>query len=235
MTFGSEPVKINETLKKEAAPRPKPSWLKWAFSAAAGLLIVVGLIVLLREYKISQATGTVDGHEYVDFVLSVKWATCNVGASSPSDYGNYYAWGEVRTKSEYTEDNCATWNKSMGDISGNSTYDAARYNWGGKWRLPTKAECQELVDNCTWTWITQGGHKGYKVTSNKNGASIFLPAAGARHGSSLDQAGESGCYWSSTPFESITQDAYDLTFYSGDRYVAWDYRRRGRSVRPVSE
>ena len=155
MTFGTEPVKINETLKKEAAPSPKPSWLKWAVSAAAGLLIVVGLIFLRIE--ISQATGTIDGHEYVDLGLSVKWATCNVGVSSPSDYGNYYAWGEVRTKSEYTKDNCATWNKSTGDIAGNSTCDAARYNWGGKWRLPTKDECQELLDNCTWTWGKYGG------------------------------------------------------------------------------
>ena len=218
LSFGDDPVVVNETLKEK--PVQTSSSASQSSPSAA---------------QTRPTTGTHNGPDWVDLGLSVKWATCNVGASSPSDYGNYYAWGEVRTKSEYTEDNCATWNKSMGDISGNSTYDAARYNWGGKWRLPTKAECQELVDNCTWTWITQGGHKGYKVTSNKNGASIFLPAAGARHGSSLDQAGESGCYWSSTPFESITQDAYDLTFYSGDRYVAWDYRRRGRSVRPVSE
>lgn len=218
LSFGDDPVVVNETLKEK--PVQTSSSASQSSPSAA---------------QTRPTTGTHNGHDWVDLGLSVKWATCNVGASSPSDYGNYYAWGEVRTKSEYTEDNCATWNKSMGDISGNSTYDAARYNWGGKWRLPTKAECQELVDNCTWTWTTQGGHKGCKVTSNKNGASIFLPAAGARHGSSLDQAGESGCYWSSTPFESITQDAYDLSFYSGDRYVAWDYRRRGRSVRPVSE
>ena len=236
MTFGSEPVKINETHKKEAAQRPKPSWLKWSFSAAAGLLIVVGLIALLRKdnVEISQSTGTIDGHEYVDLGLSVKWATCNVGASSPSDYGNYYAWGEVRTKSEYTEENSLTYKESMGDISGNSTYDAARYNWGGKWRLPTEAECRELVDNCWWFWGKYGGHKGYKATSKKNGASIFLPAAGRRYGSYLHFAGEDGYYWSSTPDESRTQDAYRLYSYS---YHGVDCYPRyfGLSVRPVSE
>ena len=240
MTFGTEPVKINETLKKEAAPSPKPSWLKWAVSAAAGLLIVVGLIAFLRKdnkdnVEISNATGTIDGHEYVDLGLSVKWATCNVGASSPSRYGDYFAWGEVRTKSEYTDENSTTYEKSMRDISGNSTYDAARYNWGGKWRLPTKDECQELVDNCTWTWGKYGGHKGYKVTSKRNGASIFLPAAGWRDGSSLGCAGVDSDYWSSAPYESSTQSAYFLGFYSGSHVVGLGSRYNGRSVRPVSE
>ena len=123
----------------------------------------------------------------------------------------------------------------MGDISGNSTYDAARYNWGGKWRLPTEAECQELVDNCTWTWTTQGIHNGMKVTSRKNGASIFLPAAGSLFGSSLYDAGEGGDYWSSTPYESDAQYAYTLYFISGTSSVYWYYRNRGRSVRPVLE
>ena len=236
MTFGSEPVKINETLKKEAALRPKPSWFKWAFSAAAGLLIVVGLIAILRKdnVEISQATGTDDGHEYVDLGLSVKWATCNVGASSPSDYGNYYAWGEVWTRSEFYGPNLSREN-SMSDIAGDPAYDAARYNWGGRWRLPTEAECQELVDNCWWTWGKYGGHKGYKVTSMKNGASIFLPAAGWRYGSSLSDAGEDGSYWSSTPNESYAQFACSLDFGSGSHYVAGSFRSNGHSVRPVSE
>jgi len=180
------------------------------------------------------ATGTIAGHEYVDLGLSVKWATCNVGASSPSDYGNYYAWGETRTKSEYTEENCKTNNKNIGDISGNSQYDAARANWGGSWRMPTKAEMDELVNNCDWTLTTQGGHNGYRVTSKTNGNSIFLPAAGWRNGSSL--YGESkGTYWYSTPYESDTQSAYGLYFSSGGRDVLCYYRSYGRSVRPVSE
>lgn len=180
-------------------------------------------------------TGTViNGHEWVNLGLSVKWATCNVGASSPSDYGDYFAWGETTTKSEYTESNSTTYGKSMGDISGNPEYDAARANWGGSWRMPSEVEYAELRDGCTWTWTSQGGHNGYKVTG-PNGKSIFLPAAGCRFGSSLYHAGTNGYYWSSTPDESYTQGAYYLHFFSGDHYVGWDDRLYGHAVRPVSE
>ena len=81
--------------------------------------------------SVNDDKGKINGHECVDLGLSVKWATCNVGASSPTEYGNYYAWGETVTKSEYTKKNCKTYGISMGDISGNSSYDAARANWGG--------------------------------------------------------------------------------------------------------
>ena len=176
----------------------------------------------------------INGHEYVDLGLSVKWATTNVGASSPSDYGYYFAWGETSTKSAYTEANSRTYKTSMGDIAGNAAYDAARANWGGTWRLPTEAECEELVNQCTWTWTTQGGHNGCRVTG-KNGNSIFLPAAGLRDGLSLYGVGEEGLYWSSTPGGVDTEDAYRLYFLSSGHYVGWDIRYRGRSVRPVSE
>ena len=76
--------------------------------------------------------------------------------------------------------------------------DAARANWGGRWRMPTRAEQDELREKCTWTWTTQGGHKGYKVTSKSNGNSIFLPAAGYRDGTSIYYASFDGFYWSST-------------------------------------
>ncbi len=183
-----------------------------------------------------QAThGRINGHEYVDLGLSVKWATCNVGASSASDWGNYYAWGETSTKSDYSYSTSTTYGKNLGDISGDSQYDAARRNWGGSWRMPTKAECQELVDNCTWTWTTQGGHNGYRVTSKKNGNSIFLPAAGRRDGSSLDYRGECGYYWSSTPLESNAVSAYYLFFNSSNHRVGWSYRYVGHTVRPVCD
>ena len=173
----------------------------------------------------------INGHEYVDLGLSVRWATTNVGASSPSDYGYYFAWGETST---YTEANSRTRKTSMGDIAGNAAYDAARANWGGTWRLPTKAEYEELANQCTWTWTTQGGHNGYRVTG-KNGNSIFFPAAGCRIGSSLDNVGELGSYWSSTPYESNTEHAYLLGFDSSYSGVFRYYRSYGRSVRPVSE
>ena len=176
----------------------------------------------------------INGHEYVDLGLSVKWATCNVGANEPEDYGDYFAWGETETKSEYSSSNCSTYGKSFGDISGNAQYDAATANWGGAWRMPTYDEMQELINNCTWEWTTQNGVKGYKVTG-PNGNSIFLPAAGCRYGSSLYRAGSDGIFWSSTPYESNTKDAYDLYFDSGGHYVSWSRRYNGRSVRPVTE
>lgn len=176
----------------------------------------------------------VNGHEYVDLGLSVKWATCNLGANKPEDYGNYYAWGETSTKTEYAEYNSKTYGKSMNDISGNVNYDVARANWGGKWRLPTKTEMQELIDKCTWTWTTQNGVKGYKVTG-PSGASIFLPAAACRYGSSLFLAGSDGYYWSSTPGEYDDYRAYALYFGSSYHGMYCYYRLSGRSVRPILE
>ena len=185
----------------------------------------------------STGSGTHAGHAYVDMGLSVKWATCNVGASSPGDYGNYYAWGETETKSNYTSDNCATYNKQISDIGGTSR-DVARVKWGGNWRMPTEAEFEELLDqdNCTWEWTTQNGHNGYKVKSKKTGNSIFLPAAGWRYGTSLYLAGERGSYWGSTPGESDPQIAVYLYFYSSYRRgTYWYYRHLGFTVRPVVE
>lgn len=179
-------------------------------------------------------SGTINGHEYVDLGLSVKWATCNVGANKPEDYGDYFAWGETSTKSTYYQSNSKTYGKQMNDIIGNSQYDAARANWGGTWRLPTKAELEELKNKCTWRWTTQNGVKGYKVTG-PNGNSIFLPAAGGRDGSSLNYAGEDGYYWSSSPYESYSYYAFSLYFSSGYQSVGWDYRYYGLSVRSVSE
>ena len=175
-----------------------------------------------------------NGHEYVDLGLSVKWATCNVGASKPEDYGNYYAWGETSTKSSYTRDNSKTYGKQMNDIKGNSQYDAARTNWGGTWRLPTEAELEELNNKCNWKWTTQNGVNGYKVTG-PNGNSIFLPAAGFRDRSSLYNVGECGYYWSSTPYERGSYSAYKLDFGSSAHYVSSGLRDSGPSVRPVSE
>ena len=175
---------------------------------------------------------TINGHKYVDLGLSVKWATCNIGASKPEDYGDYFAWGEDETKSEYTRDNSATYGRT------NYTFrDAAKKKWGGTWRMPTADEFQELIDNCTWTWRTmQGGHDGYRVTSKKNGNLIFLPAAGYRYGSPLNFAGTYGHYWSSTPYASGSISAYYLNFLSSYHFVYYYFSRYfGGSVRPVSE
>ena len=207
--------------------------------------------VCAKEVKEERQTSTPmhNGHEYVDLGLSVKWATCNVGASKPEEYGDYFAWGETTTKSSYSwstykwcrgdYDNLTKYctssiygtvdNKEQLDISD----DAARANWGGSWRMPTRDELIELREKCTWTWTTQNGVNGYKVTSKTNGRSIFLPAAGYRSGSSLYDAGSGGGYWSS----SLRTDGPDYARYvffdsSG---VAWTLSGRcyGQSVRTV--
>ena len=120
---------------------------------------------------------TTDSFIGVDLGLpsGLKWATYNVGATTPEDYGNYYAWGETATKSEYTKQNSVTYRRQIYDISGNAQYDAARANWGSTWRMPTKAEIEELLIDCAWTRTTQNGVNGYRVTG-PNDNSIFLPA-----------------------------------------------------------
>lgn len=182
----------------------------------------------------SEPANVHNGHGYVDLGLpsGLKWATCNVGAWNPEDYGDYYAWGEVSTKDTYTESNCSTCEKSIGNISGNPRYDVARAKWGGSWRMPTEEEFKELIDNCTWEWTTKGGHNGYKVTG-PNGNSIFLPATGYRNGADTYRTESYGYYWSATPNESDAQSAYNLYFHSGDRYLSWFSRNNGPSVRPV--
>ena len=189
-----------------------------------------------EEETVYEAKRMINGHEYVDLGLpsGLKWATCNVGANAPHEYGGYYAWGETATKGKYTQENNVTFGQKISDISSNAQYDTARANWGGSWRMPTEDEIEELVDECAWKWTTQRGVKGYKVTG-PNGNSIFLPAAGYCGGSSRYYVGECGYYWSSTPYESNTYDACRLSFDSGLHNVSWCNRDGGRTVRPVSE
>ena len=177
--------------------------------------------------------GSVNGYECVDLGLSVKWASCNVGASSPEDYGDYFAWGEIETKSTYASSNSVTYSVSINDFSGNAGYDAATANWGGSWRMPTYTEIDELLDKCTWTWTTLNDVNGYEVTGT-NGNSIFLPAAGYCKNSSLNAVGSYGYYWSSTP-SSGTNLAYCLYINSANAGIFSNSRYAGQSIRPVSD
>ncbi len=176
-----------------------------------------------------------NGHEYVDLGLSVKWATCNVGATAPEGYGNYYAWGETTTKSSYTSGNYTF--SFLNPKTLLLSVDAARVNWGGDWRMPTGDEMEELMDtnNCTWEWTTQNGVKGYKVTSKKNGNSIFLPAAGYRNISNLYDAGSGGYYWSSSILTYRPYYVDGFTFSANCPFMDCYDRFNGRSVRPVCE
>lgn len=180
-----------------------------------------------------------DGHEYVDLGLpsGLKWATCNIGAIAPEASGDYFAWGEIKTKKSFSESGSLTYGKKKYsiEIAGNSQLDAARANWGGSWRMPTKYECQELIDKCKWEWVTVNGVNGYKVTG-PNGNKIFLPATGTRRGSSLNLAGSNGYYWSSTPDESNANNACSLYFSRAGRSMSsFDYRYYGLCIRPVLE
>ena len=185
---------------------------------------------------------------YVDLGLSVKWATCNLGASNPEDYGWYYAWGETGNKSAFT------WENYKYQTSGNSVDsvefskytttgnhgilvddktildpedDAAHVKWGGNWRIPTIKEFQELYDNCDWTWISLNGHYGYKVKSNVPGytdRSIFLPMPFNK---------EEGVYWSST---LANDDSRACVLYFGSDFIHTTYvstRFAGAKIRPI--
>lgn len=182
----------------------------------------------------------------------IKWASCNVGAEKPEDYGNYYAWGEVVPKENYSWTTykyangngnkftkyCDKESYGANGFTDNKTTldpedDAAHVNWDGSWRMPTDAEWIELRDNCTWTWTTQNGINGYQITSKTNSNSIFLPAAGGRYDTDLYYFGRNGYYWSSSVGKNYPVTAWCLDFDSD--YADRDYDRRegGHSVRPV--
>ncbi len=191
--------------------------------------------------------------EEVDLGLTsgIKWATCNVGAYYPEDYGDYYAWGETETKSNYTWVTykwCNGSEDSMTNYCTDSRYgtvdnktvldpedDVAHVQWGGSWRMPTRSEQDELREKCTWDWTTLNGINGYKVTG-PNGNSIFLPAAGYRGGSRVYLRGVDGYYWSGSLDSGKSYDAYCLNFHY-DYYNGMSNRSRcdGCMVRPVSE
>ncbi|MBO7324047.1 MAG: InlB B-repeat-containing protein, partial [Bacteroidales bacterium] len=192
-----------------------------------------------------------NGYEWVDLGLpsGTKWATCNVGATTPEGYGNYFAWGETSPKDNYewstyiycngSKTSLTKYNiiSSYGTVDNKTTLDlsddAARVNWGGNWRIPTGTEQDELRNNCTWTWTTQNGVNGYKVTSKTNGNSMFLPAAGYRYGTSVSSVGSDGSYWTSSLDESYPNRAYSLRFSSGSVVRNYSNRYYGRTVRAV--
>ena len=199
---------------------------------------------------ITPGTPSVTVGTAIDLGLSVKWASCNVGATTPEEYGGYYAWGETEEKSYYEWDTYKYCNGSYTSITKyctNSYYgtvdnkttlepcdDVASVKWGGNWRMPTRAEQDELRNSCTWEWTTLDGVKGYRVTG-PNGNSIFLPAAGYRHGTGVSFRGSDGNFWSSS-FDSIyCFDACYLYWYDSGNSIWYSYGHRcvGHSVRPV--
>lgn len=201
----------------------------------------------------------VETKPYVDLGLSVKWASCNLGASKPEEYGNYYAWGETKPKTKFGW-NTYKWsidkkeflsktknlikycnNRKLGHkhFVDNLTVltpddDAATISLGKHWRMPTKEEMQELKDKCTWTFTTMNGVAGVKVTG-PNGNSIFLPAGGWHSYTFNYGEGEYGYYWTATLKEEYTIEAYILwiPLEKKKSSINWEPRDYGLSIRPV--
>ena len=189
--------------------------------------------------------------EAVDLGLpsGIKWASCNVGAAKPEEYGAYYAWGETEEK------DCYNWNtyqwcnggsnaiikycvgEAFGNIDNKTVVefedDVACVKLGGDWRLPTNADFRELKENCIWTWDSVNDVNGYSIVGS-NGNSIFLPAAGLRDGNNVNNIGSCGFYWSSSLVNDENNQAY-LLFFNRSTFDTEGVGERcfGYPVRPV--
>lgn len=194
---------------------------------------------------LSQPSGNYGAHDYVDLGLpsGTLWATCNIGASTPEGYGDYFAWGETKPKSIY---NWSTYFDTSGggmifkkyNIVGGKTEldsedDAAFMTWGNGWCTPSDLQFTELRKNCRWTWTSLNGVNGYVVASKVNGNSLFLPAGGYLEDKSPYGANLGGNYWSRTLDPYYSGNAYFLAF-DDENFVWGGYHRNiGRNIRPV--
>ena len=191
-----------------------------------------------------------NGYEYVDLGLSVKWATCNVGANTPEEYGGYYAWGEIETKStydwtthKYYDSTTKTFLKyndwwHQGGVHDFKTTldrsdDVAHINWGGNWRMPDEDELRDLRNNSTLAFCTQNGIPGYRITSTINGCSIFVPASGKKVGQQLEEVGSAAYLWSATRINEKSEYGVYMKVSSPYLQVPFTDRCYGFSVRPV--
>ena len=237
------------------------------------LLKSFALFALLTTVFASYADNN-DNGDVVDLGLpsGVKWATCNLGANSPEEFGDYYAWGEITTKDNYewnTYKYCNGTDKSFTKYCNHSHYgmdgftdtfttledadDAATAVLGSDYSIPTSDDWNELRSQCYWVWTdgyngtSKAGYIVYKAKSDAgkgpdsyslSDAHIFLPAAGSRDGTNLNDAGSRGNYWSASLYRSTPCHAYYCHFYSGRVFPSYgtiygNYRYYGCSVRPV--
>ena len=186
-----------------------------------------------------EPTGYINCYPYVDLGLpsGLKWATHNVGASSTTDFGELYAWGEIETKSSYTPENCSSFSLTE-DISGDTRYDAARAKWSSTWRMPTLDEVKELAENCTYRWVIYDGNERLMITG-PNGNYIFFPTIYLFEIDVLY-----GSCWTSTPDNMMTYDDYPVAYFMSVHSLndvwyglvnARTERWRCNGIRPVSD
>lgn len=199
---------------------------------------IVRLTVVTEQPEYGVATGKVNGHEWVDLGLpsGTRWATCNIGATSPEQPGGLYAWGETATKTTYKPENGKTYGKDVDDFSGNATHDVATAKWGKGWRMPTQEEFAELLEYCPFPQYEKlNGRWGQKFTHYKNGRSIFLPATGLKErGSKHEEADGCGNYWTSTPYkDSHMNGAHEYHFGAAMGEMGQGERSSGFGIRPV--
>lgn len=196
-----------------------------------------------KEATVEPSVNEENGYEFVDLGLSVKWATMNVGATKPEEFGNFYAWGETVPKTSYTKENYIyTDAPEVLPLSA----DAANVNWGGAWRMPTHEELEELLYKCTWTWCWDYAGKeglfGYLVTSKVNGNAIFLPSTGSYgqewYGSDMTEGYAE--YMTSTLLPGVTSNYCTCMYFYYQDYdfnTTYDWYpgdvHRGRTIRPV--
>ena len=224
----------------------------------AAIMLAIAVVCAAGCTKDNGGNGSYNGHDYVDLGLrsGTLWATCNVGAETSEAYGDYFAWAETQSKTNY---NWSTYAYSNGDYNQLTKYctqsdfgyngftdnlkslqpsdDAATVNWGEGWRTPTYSEWVELVSRCDYTWTTQNGVNGFLFTA-RNGNSIFLPAAGIRLDTVYDNVGRGGRYWSSSLSKSLPDMAKGFSFsWNGSDWIdhdIYEYSREfGLVVRPV--
>lgn len=189
------------------------------------------LVEAVMEFEETEADSELP---YVDLGLTsgTLWAKCNLGAEKPEEAGFYFSWGETTKKNRHYEGNYTFNDNSQHTLS--SANDAAYAALGSGWRMPTEAEMQELINECIWEWSTLGAVKGYTIKSSKNGASIFLPAAGVSE-TLLDGVNYHGFYWTNAVDETNFYNAKCLDFTPNRKNISSEKRYKGASIRPVRE
>ena len=225
-------------------------------------------VTMVESVTFDEEPIIIDGHEYVNLGLpsGTLWATCNVGANSPEEYGDYFAWGETQPKEMYNWPSYQWMMEGEGDWTHINKYtfadnqksgcwydgdtfvgdgkkeldpedDAATANWGGKWQMPSRDQCEELMNtaNTTTEWTTQGGVSGLKVTSKTNGNSIFLPAVGSKSAGYVGDAGNKGFYWSRMLYTNFSDYGFSMLVSASSFSMTGISRSDGHAVRPVKK